>query len=247
MTSFTAEQAQVSKPRKIVRKCPVLVDVIVILIQLGLLVTLGFFSYYYPSIKVPCYAAYPEPQPIGNGGATIGRDVTRRFKIAIRFGFYLSILNFLRVVANQVGIWLKSPLLYYIAIVMYGINFMLALVWFMFMQIWRFSYDGKVCSGDHLTSQEKEAARGQGIYLIAEGNFLKDVIITIYCLFGLLILTIIMLALFCSTKRTQAELDARKGGLFKTEVAPSYEAKYAKNDIRRPSAFGQLVQDITTE
>lgn len=36
------------KPKKIERKCPIVVDVIVVLVQLGLAVLLGFFSYYYP-------------------------------------------------------------------------------------------------------------------------------------------------------------------------------------------------------
>lgn len=79
--------------------------------------------------------------------------------MAIRFGFYLSILNFIRVVINQLGIWLKSPILYYVAIVMYGVNFMLALVWFVFTQMWRWCYVGVVCSGDFLSLENKETAR----------------------------------------------------------------------------------------
>jgi len=119
--------------------------------------------------------------------------------------------------------------MYYIAIVMYGINFMLALVWFVFLQMWRFSYDGRVCSGDFLSKSDKDALRNSGgntIYLVAEGNFLEGVIIAIYCMFGLLLIAVIMLALFCSQKRSEAELQARKGGLFKTDIAPSYEAKF---------------------
>lgn len=124
-----------------------------------------------------------------------------RFKIAIRFGFYISILNLIRVIVNQVGIWLKNALMYYIAIVMYGTNFMLALVWFVFTQMWRWSYDGRVCSGDFLSKSEKEVQRNAGgdtIYLIAEGNFLEGVIIAIYSMIGLLLIAVLMLALFCS-------------------------------------------------
>lgn len=62
-----------------------------------------------------------------------------------------------------------------------------------------------------------------------------------------MLLVVIIFALFCSEKRTEEELAARKGGLFKTEVAPAYEAKIAKPDLRRPSTLGRLVQDITTE
>jgi len=157
-----SERGSFSEPprtetKKIGRKCPVLVDVIFILMQLGLALTFGFFSYNYDAIHRPCKAAYGSVIPLPpDGGATIGKDVQFRFKLIIRFGFYLSILNFIRVVVNQIGIWLKSPLLYYFAIVMYGVNFMLALVWFMFAQMWRWCYDGQVCSGDFLSAQEKD-------------------------------------------------------------------------------------------
>jgi hypothetical protein len=154
MGSFSAPAP--SKPKKIVRQCPILVDVIIVLVQLGLTVTLGFFSYYYNAIDRPCSAAYGDTFPLTlSGDATIGVDVQRRFTMAIRFGFYLSILNLIRVIVNQVGIWIKNALMYYIAIVMYGINFMLALVWFVFSQMWRWSYDGRVCSGDFLSKADK--------------------------------------------------------------------------------------------
>jgi hypothetical protein len=121
-------------------------------LQLGLTIALGFFSYFYEALENPCYAAWGDDQPIADEtlSATDGIDVQRRFKMAIRFGFYLSLLNFSRVIINQIGIWLKNHVLYYIAIVLYGINFMLALVWFVFMQMWRWSYTGRVCSGDML-------------------------------------------------------------------------------------------------
>lgn len=63
-------------------------------------------------------------------------------------------------------------------------------------------------------------------------------------MFGLLLSVVLILALFCSQKKSEAELAARKGGLFKTDIAPSYEAKFKKPDARRPSTLGRLVQDI---
>lgn len=121
------------------------------MLQLGLTVTFGFFSYYYPEINRSCVAATGAQVPIiASQVSTVGVDVTVNFRMAIRAGFYLSVLNFSRVIVNQVGIWLKSPIMYYIAIVMYGVIFMLALIWFVFLQLWRFSWDGRVCSGDFL-------------------------------------------------------------------------------------------------
>jgi hypothetical protein len=165
--------------------------------------------------------------------------------MAIRAGFYLNLLNFVRVIVNQIGIWLKSPIMYYIAIVMYGFIFMLALIWFVFLQMWRFSWNGRVCSGDFLPHEYKVSNKSDQAYLIAEGNFLEGVIIAIYCMFGLLLLAVLGLALFCSQKRSETEIAARKGGLFQTTVAPSYESKFVQNDQRRPTALGQIVQDLT--
>jgi preprotein translocase subunit SecG len=133
--------------------------------------------------------------------------------------------------------------MYYIAIVMYGLIFMLALIWFVFLQMWRFSWTGHVCSGDFLPHDEKLAMRqnkDNDTYLIAEGNFLEGVIITIYCMFGLLFLAVLGLALFCSQKRSETEIAARKGGLFQTTVAPSYESKFVQKD-RRPTTLGRIV------
>lgn len=87
--------------------------------------------------------------------ATVGINMQNKFKMAIRFGFYLTILNFVRVIVYQIGIWMKNAALFYVAIVMYVINFLLFLVWFVFTQIWRWSYPGRVCSGDYLSKSER--------------------------------------------------------------------------------------------
>lgn len=74
---------------------------------------------------------------------------------------------------------------------------------------------------------------------------MQGVIIAIYGFFGLLLLTIIIGAVFFAQRKTQEELDAKKGGLFKTDIAPSYEAKIQKNPaLRRQSTLGNLVRDI---
>lgn len=77
--------------------------------------------------------------------------------------------------------------------------------------------------------------------MIAEGNLLEGLIIAIYGLFGVLLICVLIAAVFFSKKKTEEELAARKGGLFKTDMAPSYEAKIQ----RRPTtALGQIISDI---
>jgi hypothetical protein len=73
--------------------------------------------------------------------------------MAIRFGFWITVLNFTRAVINQLGIRYKSAFLYYISIVMYGFNALLFLVWFIFAQMWRWNFAGTLCSGDDLTAE----------------------------------------------------------------------------------------------
>lgn len=66
----------VAKPKKIIRKCPIVVDALVVLLQLGLALTFGFFAYYYDAIDRPCQAAYGDNIPLPlTGEATIGVDV----------------------------------------------------------------------------------------------------------------------------------------------------------------------------
>jgi hypothetical protein len=40
------------------------VDIVFVSLQLGLTVTLGFFSYYYQALSHPCYAAYGDTTPL---------------------------------------------------------------------------------------------------------------------------------------------------------------------------------------
>jgi len=66
---------------------------------------LGFFSYFYDEIDRPCRAAYgnTEPLPADTGDvmdATQAIDVQKNFRMAIRFGFYLTLLNFSRVIIS---------------------------------------------------------------------------------------------------------------------------------------------------
>lgn len=55
-------------------------------------------------------------------------------------------------------------------------------------------------------------------------------------------IVVLIVAIFFSQKKTEEELAARKGGLFKTDMAPSYESKI--NIVRRPTTLGMLVADI---
>jgi len=115
-----------------------------------------------------CKAAYGS-NLIVTTQATNSINVSRNFRMAIRFGFWITILNFIRAVINQLGIRYKKVSLYYISIVMYGFNALLFLVWFIFAQIWRWSFSGTLCSGDYLTQEEKANYKNNPAFTNPEG------------------------------------------------------------------------------
>lgn len=93
--------------------------------------------------------------------------------------------------------------------VLFACNFTLILILFMFMNIWRWDHPGKVCAGDYLSDAEKDAAKG--VYLIAEGKFLKVVLVIIYSILGLGCYSVCFIAIFLSKKKTQEQLSAETG------------------------------------
>jgi len=173
----------------ITRRLPIVADILIFIVQLLLAACFIYFAYFYKPIDtLTCYAAYGDNQAIveKSSTSTLAINVAKNFRMAIRFGFWITVLNFTRAVINQLGIRYKSASLYYISIVMYGFNALLFLVWFIFTQMWRWNFAGVICSE----------------ILVVEGYFLKFMLIAIYCIIGLGVLTTLLLALFCSTKRS---------------------------------------------
>lgn len=167
----TAQKVQKEKNRanRITRKLPLVADIIIFLTQLLLAACFIYFAYFYtPMDTYECKAAYGSTL-IVTTQATNSINVSKNFRMAIRFGFWITILNFIRAVINQLGIRYKKVSLYYISIVMYGFNALLFLVWFIFAQIWRWSFSGTLCSGDNLTLDEKSNYKNNAFYINPEG------------------------------------------------------------------------------
>ncbi len=83
-----------------------------------------------------CFANSYSFQPI-LGDNTWAVDVTRRFRIAIRWGFWMCLLNITRSVLAYVALQIKSWFLLYTSYVLFAVNFTLMLVLFIFMNMWR--------------------------------------------------------------------------------------------------------------
>ena len=73
----------------------------------------------------------------------------------------------------------------------------------MFMNIWRWSHSGQVCSGDFLTDTQKDIVGNDGVYLIFEGKFIKGILITLYIIFGMSCCSVIIVSYCVHRKHVQ--------------------------------------------
>lgn len=180
------------------RKLPVFADAIIFVLQVFIFAGFLYFAYIYPDLNqtIPCIADSESESPIPPGSVNDGMNVTDRFRCAIRFGFWISSINIVRAVIAQIGLWKNIQMLIYVSFVIYGLNMCLALVLFIFMQIWRWSNSGEICSGKYLPAGAKQEEYPN--YLIEEGKFLKIVLITIYSIFAVACFTVCCLAVFFS-------------------------------------------------
>ena len=89
------------------------------------------------------------------------------------------------------------------------------MVWFVFLQMWRWSKSGQVCSGKFLGP--KPDRKDYPEYLIGEGMFLYWVILSIYGVVGLSCIMISLLSIFCSRMKPERQVS------FKEKMTPAYE------------------------
>ena len=139
--------------------------------------------------------------PLNQDASNSGVDVSHLFKIAIRWGFWMSLLTFIRAILAQVGLYLKRWVLLWASYVMFAANISISIVLFILMQVWRWSHAGKVCSGDYL-SEIVDSDKDE--YLIFEGKFIKAILIAIYSILGMSCLSISIVSV-CVFKRHAEE------------------------------------------
>lgn len=96
---------------------------------------------------------------------------------------------------------MKNIYMMYISYVIYAIVMFMAIICFVIMQLWRFDNAGKVCSGKYLKDGDDTTG-----YLVFEGLFLKWVIITIYIMFVIVTMTIVLVAFIFVQKKPADEV-----------------------------------------
>ena len=109
-----------------------------------------------------------------------GIDVASRFKRGIRFGFWLSFVNFCRATLAQVAFVTKKWQLLLISYFVFALSLSAMIVLFILMSIWRWSHSGRVCAGDYLTEKDDMTEEQLDRYLITEGKFIFWVLVLAY-------------------------------------------------------------------
>lgn len=143
------EQKKAKKP--VARIIPAFIDFIIIGAQVVVFGGFMYMAYFYkPLGDKDCEADAYNNTPIA-GIDTVGANVSLRFRMSIRWGFWLSLMNIGRSVLAQVALKIKSWFLLYFSYVLFAINFTTVLIWFTFANLWRFDHSGRVCAGDYLT------------------------------------------------------------------------------------------------
>lgn len=181
---------------------PKFVDWTIFLLQLTILGFYFWMAFIYKDLgKTECKADLYSNEPLGPNSLTSAQDVSKKFKIAIRWGFFMSLTTFLRAILAQLGLCMRRWVLLWCSYVLFAANISVSIVLFTLMQIWRWSHSGRVCSGDYL--EDKQSA-DKDVYLILEGKFLEIMLITMYSLLGISFLSILIVGI-CVCKRHRQE------------------------------------------
>ena len=135
-----------------------------------------------------------------------GIDVAARFKAGIRFGFWLSFINFVRATLAQVAFVTKKWQLLLISYFIFALSLSAMIVLFVLMNIWRFSHSGQVCSGDFIKNRDEDDMTEDELnnYTITEGKFIFVILVLVYLKVGIEV-TILLIAMCVITYRQGGE------------------------------------------
>ena len=156
--------------------------------------------------------------------------------MAIKWGFWMSFLNFARATLAQVAFYLKMWVLLLVSYTMFAINIAILIILFVMMQLWRWEHSGRVCSGDYL-DQITEEDRSR--YLVVEGLFIKWVLYIVYIIFGLAALTMCILVCCYSgpSNRGSNRLSRQQTSAFDAPIDQHFaEARYEAKESEMKKA-----------
>ena len=162
-----------------------------------------------------CFADINSEQPLPKDASNKGINVSWQFKIAIRWGFWMSLLTFIRAILAQIGLYLKRWVLLWCSYVMFAANISISIVLFFLMQVWRWSHSGRVCSGDLLPA---DVEPDKSVYLVFEGNFIKAILFAIYSIIGLSLVSIFIVSICVCRRHAREDKEMAESGAAKKPV-----------------------------
>ena len=199
---YLMENEEEYDERLVVRFVPKAIDYAIFVIQVTILASFFYVAYVWKDLgTVSCYADINSDVPLSKDAGDPAIDVTRYFTIAIRWGFWMSLLTFIRAILAQIGLYLKKWVLLWCSYVLFAANISISIVLFILMQVWRWSHSGQVCSGDYEPNKDD---LDRNVYLVFEGKFIKAILIGIYSILGLSCISILIVSI-CVYKRHARE------------------------------------------
>ena len=116
------------------RKLPIVLDISIFVMQLFIFVGYCYMTFFYGELNtIQCVADPALDVPLSHISDIQGIDVTRRFRMAIKWGFWMSFLNFARATLAQVAFYLKMWVLLLISYTMFAINIAILIILFVMM------------------------------------------------------------------------------------------------------------------
>ena len=120
--------------KMLTRKLPLVLDISIFIMQLVIFVGYCYMTFFYGELNaIKCLADPHLDKPLNDISSVQGIDVTRRFRIAITWGFWMSFLNFARATLAQVAFYLKMWVLLLISYTMFAINIAILIILFVMM------------------------------------------------------------------------------------------------------------------
>ena len=85
--------------RLVMRVVPIFIDYIIFFVQLTILGSYFYVAYIYDGLNdTKCYADINNNYPLDTKADNLSVDVTKHFTVAIRWGFWMSLLTFVRAI-----------------------------------------------------------------------------------------------------------------------------------------------------
>lgn len=216
------------------RIVPQFIDYAIFVIQLTVLGAYFYVAYIWGDFgETECRADPNSTIPLSPASHSQSAvNVSNYFATAIRWGFWMSFLTFLRAILAQVGLCLKRWVLLWCSYVLFAANISISIVLFILMQVWRWSHAGRVCSGDFLDDKDNA---DKDVYLVFEGKFIKIMLIIVYSVLAMSCVSILVVSI-CIYKRHRKEEQEVQGdatlssslrardSAFTKALDPDYEA-----------------------